>query len=177
MNYKYIPLFLIIIILTFILHEGGHFLVGKLLGYEMFMSINKAGIAFRGTVEATWHRTAITMGGPIVTYGQAGLGLWIAYRFKAKWAFPIVFMAFTMRLMAAVISLFSPNDEYQIGQWLGIGVWTLPILAVMGLLALTWFTSRKLGFGWKSWLLSFVLCSAGITGVIFTERFWPAIVW
>lgn len=177
MTYKFIPLYLIVVVLTFIIHEAGHFLAGKVFGYEMFMSINKAGIANRGTPDAQWHQQVISIAGPVITYLQAMIGTLISYRYKALWAFPIVFMAFMMRLMAAVISLFSPNDEYRVSDWLGIGSWTLPIIAVIGLFALTVMASRTLGLGWKSWLLSFVVCSAGITAIIFTEPFWPGIRW
>lgn len=177
LTWKHIPLFLIIMILTFIIHEAGHFLMGKLLGYEMFVSINKAGITQRGTASADWHQTLMTLNGPIVTYAQAIIGLLIAHRYKTIRAFLIVFAAFTMRLMAAVISLFSPNDEYRVSEWLGLGAWTLPVIAVAGLLLLTLLTSRQLGLGWRSWLLAYLTSTLAITAVIFTERYWPVIVW
>lgn len=177
MTFKYVPLFLVVIIGTFLIHEAGHFLVGKLLGYEMFVSINKAGIAKGNSATAAWHPYAITIGGPAVTIIQAAIGCWIAHRHKAIWAFPVVFMALMMRVMAAGISLSSPNDEYRVSEWLGIGPWTLPLVTVLGLLILTGLTGRVLKLGWKSWVVAFLLCSAGITAIVFTEPYWPGLVW
>ena len=177
MTWKYIPFILIVSIATFVIHEAGHFFAGKLLGYEMYVSINKAGPKSGTELAADWHRLLITMGGPFVTYLQALIGLWVANKYKALWAFPVVFMAFMMRLMAAGISLISPNDEHRASEALGIGAWTLPLLAVAALFVITLLTSKRLGLRWKSWAMLFLTTNAAITAIIFTERYWPIIRW
>ena len=43
MTLKYVPHFIIAVLLGFVVHELAHFGMGRALGYDMFISINKAG--------------------------------------------------------------------------------------------------------------------------------------
>lgn len=147
--------------------------MGTSLGYEMFVSINKAGLVDGGAYASGLHEQMVSFAGPFITLMQACLALWLIYLRRVKWAFPVLFSALMMRVMAGVVSLSNPNDEARISEWLGIGMWTLPILVVVVLLAMTVLGSRKLKLGWKAWVLSWLVSSIGITLVIFTEPYWP----
>lgn len=66
MNWRHIPLFILITIATYLLHEGGHWAMGEILGYDMWVNINSAGLA-RGEYRAEWHAQLVSAAGPIVT--------------------------------------------------------------------------------------------------------------
>lgn len=151
--------------LTFVLHEGGHWLAAVLLGHDAHFSLNRAGA--RDAVEAG-HMVLITAAGPAVTVlqGLAAFALVQARRSAAAWAF--LFWAAFMRLMATVISLWNPNDEARLSKHFGLGTWTLPIIVTLVLLALLAIGSRRIGAGWKTLGLSWLVASAAITAIVFS---------
>ncbi len=159
-------------LLGFMIHEAAHFFVGEILGYDMFVSINKAGLADGGAYTTEFQAQFVAMAGPITTYFEAIVGLLLIYAFKAKWVFPFVFFALMMRIMATVVSLSNPNDEARVSEWLGIGMWALPLIAIAGLFIITLLASRHLNLDWKRWVFSWLVISAGITAIIFTEQYY-----
>ncbi|MDP2764601.1 MAG: hypothetical protein Q8O54_07175, partial [Brevundimonas sp.] len=64
------------------------------------------------------------------------------------------------------ISLFNPNDEARISEWLGWGAWTLPLIVTVGLLALLAVGSRRLRVSWKTLALTWVVASVAVSAVI-----------
>jgi hypothetical protein len=150
---------------TFALHEGGHWLAAVMLGHEAYFGMNSAGA--RGAVDTVDHMI-ISAVGPAVTVAQALVALWLirARASAAAWVF--LFWAAFMRFMATVISLWNPNDEARISEWLGWGMWTLPAIVTVGLFVLLAIGSRRLGLSWKTLVLSWVVASAAITAVVFS---------
>ncbi|MFT5304035.1 MAG: hypothetical protein ACI87E_000972 [Mariniblastus sp.] len=68
-------------ILSFVIHEFAHWACGELLGYDMFVGINKAGLAV-GEYSQDWHNKLVSAAGPLMTISIAISGLWLIYRFQ-----------------------------------------------------------------------------------------------
>ena len=150
---------------TFALHEGGHWAVAELLGYEAHYGLNRAGA--RAATDPV-HIALITAAGPVVTIVQGLLALWLvqARRSAAAWIF--LFWAAFMRLMATVISLWNPNDEARLSEQFGLGAWTLPVVVTLALLALLAVGSRRIRAGWKTLGLTWLVASAAISVIVFS---------
>jgi hypothetical protein len=148
---------------TFALHEGGHWLAALLLGHEAYFGLNSAGA--RGAVGAADHMI-ISAVGPAVTVVQALIALWLVQARASAAAWVFLFWAAFMRFMATVVSLFNPNDEARISEWLGWGMWTLPVLVTVGLFALLAVGSVRLKVGWKTLALTWVVGSVAVSAVV-----------
>jgi len=148
---------------TFALHEGGHWLAAVLLGHEAYFGLNSAGA--RGAVSTVDHMI-ISAVGPAVTVVQALVALWLVHARASAAAWIFLFQAAFMRFMATVISLFNPNDEARISEWLGWGMWTLPVLVTAALFALLAVGSVRLKVGWKTLALTWVVASVAVSAVV-----------
>ena len=149
--------------ITFALHEAGHWLAAVLLGHEAYFGLNSAGA--RGTVGPADH-AIISAAGPVVTLVQALVALWLVQTRASAAAWAFLFWAAFMRFMATVISLFNPNDEARISDWLGWGMWTLPIIVTLGLFALLAVGSLRLKVSWKTLALTWVVASIAVSAVV-----------
>jgi FtsH-binding integral membrane protein len=149
--------------ITFALHEGGHWLAAVLLGHEAYFGLNSAGA--RGAVSTVDHMI-ISAAGPAVTVVQALIALWLVQARASAAAWVFLFWAAFMRFMATVISLFNPNDEARISEWLGWGMWTLPVLVTVGLFALLVVGSVRLKVSWKTLVLTWVVASVAVSAVV-----------
>lgn len=136
---------------TFLVHEFTHWLTGVALGYEMVATLNHVGSR---SPMSPGHQALVSISGPVVTIAQGLLGFWLVRHRRSLAGFALLYMAFFMRLLAAGVSLFNPNDEARVSQYLGLGTWTLPLLVVGGLLVLVVSASRRL----KLRLLDQVFC-------------------
>ena len=149
--------------ITFLLHEGGHWLAAVLLGYEAHFGLNSAGA--RAASDPV-HVAAIIFAGPAVTVVQALVALWLVQARASAAAWVFLFQAAFMRFMATVISLFNPNDEARISEWLGWGMWTLPAIVTAGLFVLLAVGSRRLKVSWKTLALTWVVASVAVSAVV-----------
>lgn len=156
--------------ITFALHEGGHWLAAVLLGHEAYFGLNSAGA--RGAV-GTVDQMIISAAGPAVTVVQALVALWLAQARESAAAWAVLFWAAFMRFMATVISLFNPNDEARISEWLGWGMWTLPLIVTGGLFVLLAVGSRRLNVSWKTLALSWVVASVAVSAVVGLDMIIP----
>lgn len=148
---------------TFALHEGGHWLAATLLGHEAFYGLNSAGA--RGAVGVT-DQMIISAAGPAVTVVQALVALWLVQARASAAAWVFLFQAAFMRLMATGVSLFNPNDEARTSEWLGWGMWTLPVIVTVGLFALLAIGTIRLRVGWKTLALTWVVASVAVSAVV-----------
>jgi len=148
---------------TFALHEGGHWLAALLLGHEAFYGLNSAGA--RGAVGVT-DQMIISAAGPAVTVVQALVALCLVQARASAAAWVFLFWAAFMRFMATVISLFHPNDEARISEWLGWGMWTLPAIVTVGLFTLLAIGTLRLRVGWKTLALTWVVASVAVSAVV-----------
>ena len=104
----------------------------------------------------------------------AAIGLAMAHRPGSLGA-TFVFAALMMRILATAVSIGNPNDEARISNVLGLGMWTLPALVVAILLWMMVLAARRSETGPKWFVVSWIGASIGFTGVVFGERFLPAI--
>ena len=165
--------FMIVIIMN-VVHEAGHALAAKLLGYDALASINHVKL-MPSVARSAADRLAIDLAGPAVTIGIAVIA-WFAARRGALTIEPIVlFVALAMRLIAAVASLAAPNDEARASIILGLGKWTLFAIVIGILLALFVSVYRRVGLGGR-WLVgAYVGASLGFAAVVFGEPFLPTL--
>lgn len=143
---RFYILFAIAAVLSYLLHEAAHWVVGTLLGYPMSFGINSVipGKAMTGT-----DHLLMSAAGPAVTV-LLGLGAFVlVLRRRTLIAYAILYFALFMRVVAAGVSLFNPNDEARISQALGLGLWTLPAAVILILLIPTVIASRHLRLSWK----------------------------
>ncbi|MDY6924196.1 MAG: hypothetical protein SWI22_09600 [Pseudomonadota bacterium] len=155
---------------TFAVHEGGHWLAAALLGHEAYFGLNSAGA--RGTV-GTVDQMIISAAGPAVTAAQALIALWLVQARASAAAWIFLFWAAFMRLMATGVSLFHPNDEARISDWLGWGMWTLPVLVTVALLGLLAVGTMRLGVGWKTLGLTWLVASVAVSAVVGLDMVMP----
>ena len=153
----------------FIAHEAAHWAMGVALGHEMTMSLNAASSA-PGEAVSVCDMRWISAAGPAFTIATALAAAAFVFWRGAVLAYPFIFAAFLMRLTATAVSAFNPNDEMRISASLGWGDWTLPIIVTLALLALTVAASRRLGIGWRTNVLSYVVASALITAIVFGDQ-------
>ena len=149
--------------ITFALHEGGHWLAAVLMGHEAFFSLNRAGA--RDVVDAA-DMMIISAAGPAVTAVQALVALWLVQARASATAWIFLFWAAFMRFMATVISLFNPNDEARISDWLGWGMWTLPVAVTAGLFVLLAIGSLRLRVSWVTLALTWVVASGAVSAIV-----------
>ncbi|GAB5520475.1 MAG: hypothetical protein RhofKO_27260 [Rhodothermales bacterium] len=163
LNRSFFAKLYIVGLLTFVVHELAHWLTGLAFGYDMILTLNR--VITRGEA-LPLHAGLITAAGPAITILQAVVGYAWLKRSKTTIGFALLYMAFFMRLVATLVSLFNPNDEATLGILLGIGFWTLPLLVVLGLLALVWQASRHLDLTWKDHLACYGVASLAVATVV-----------
>ncbi|MBX2819090.1 MAG: hypothetical protein KTR29_05385 [Rhodothermaceae bacterium] len=166
----YATLFLIGIA-TFAVHEFFHWFAGTVLGYDMVITPNRV---YSKTSTEFIDKQIISFAGPFITYVQAVIGyLWVVKK-QSMLGFSLLYMAFFMRLFAAGISVFNPNDEARISQALGIGLWTLPVIVVSVLFVLLYLASRRLKLTARDHLFCYLVASIVVTLVVGVDSFFFA---
>ncbi len=152
---------------TFALHEGGHWLAAVLLGHDAWFGLNSAGA--RGAV-GTVDQMIISAAGPAVTVVQALAALWLVQARGSAGAWVFLFQAAFMRLMASLMTLFHANDEARISEWLGWGLWTLPVIVTVALFALLAVGTVRLRVGWTTLGLTWLVASVAVSAVVGLDR-------
>jgi hypothetical protein len=151
------------VLLTALIHEGAHWLAGTALGHQMTFNLNSVGPM--SPVSMRDH-LIISAAGPLVTILQGLIAFVLVLRRDMLGAYAFLFFAALMRVTATAVSVFNPNDEARISLELGMGQWTLPLIVCGLLIALTVVASRKLRIGWKTNLLTYLVCTVGITAIV-----------
>lgn len=150
-------------LLTYVLHEAAHWIVGLALGYPVQFGLNAVTSAVPMTpVDAV----LFSLSGPAITVLGAVMAFVLVRRAASLIAYGVLYFAFFMRLVAAGVSLFNLNDEARASQLLGIGTWTIPAIVVIGLGALTVMASRHLRLSWKVNVLAYLVSSIVISAVV-----------
>jgi hypothetical protein len=132
----------------------------------MVMSVNDARPAAGESLSAA-ESQLITAAGPLLTIVQALAGFVLVQRTGRRGFYALLFAALFMRLAAAFVSFWHPNDEARLSLAWGLGRWTLPALVVIGLLALAIGASRRLRLHWSANVLAYVVASIATTAVVF----------
>ena len=166
----YLTLFLVGIG-TFAIHEFAHWIAGIMLGYDMVITPNRV---YSKSSTSFVHKQIISFAGPLITYLQALIGYFLLKNRRWLVGFAMLYMAFFMRLFAAGISAFNPNDEARISQDLGMGTWTLPIIAVALLFGLLYFASRRLKLTVRDQFFCYLVAAIVVTFVVAVDSFFFA---
>jgi hypothetical protein len=155
-------------IATFAFHELAHWLAGTLLGYPMIIKPNHV---YSLTKMLALHNVLTDAAGPVFSLFQAFAGFYLVKTRASKFGFSLLYMAFFMRLLATVVTLFNPNDEARLSVYLGLGQWPLPVLVCLGLFILTWSSSRYLELKWKDLLGCYAIASIAVSFVVGIDKF------
>ena len=148
---------------TFAVHEFFHWIAGITLGYDMVITPNRV---YSKSPTQFAHKQIITFAGPFITYVQAVIGYLLVVKKQSPLGFALLYMAFFMRLFAAGMSIFNPNDEARLSLALGIGLWTLPVIVVSVLFVLMYIGSRRLKLTPRDHLFCYLLASVVVTLVV-----------
>ena len=163
--------FIFAAILTWGIHESAHWLMGSMLGYDMWITFNQVGLV-QGEYKSDFHQMLVSMAGPIVTWLQAIGALLLIHRNGNLWIYSFLFLAFWMRAMAMGISfLTNPNDEASVSLLLGLPMWVVPAVSVTFLLVLTYQGSRLLNVGWKGNVVAYLMASLMSAIIVFSDQF------
>ena len=160
---SFFPWLVLVFLFTNLVHEAAHWLVGALFGVDMRFGLN-AVVYLSPTLP--WQRALADGAGPAVTILQALIAYAMVRRSAALTAFAFLYAAAFMRLVAGLVSVVHPNDEARLGVFLGIGMWTLPVLVAAGLVALALKGAQRLGLGWKDHLACYVLASVAVSAIV-----------
>ncbi len=156
-------------LMTTVVHEAAHWAMGSALGHEMAMSFNEARVA-SGAGASVRDVMLITAAGPAITLLQAVIAYALIRSRGLRLAYPFLFAAWFMRFAAGVVSLAHPNDEARLSIELIGGMWWLPAVVVLGLLALLWSAARRMGFGWRTNVACYLICSVLTAAIVFGDR-------
>lgn len=134
---------------TWLIHEFAHWLTSESLGYDSIMTLN--GVSAEVGVEVKEkHKLWISAAGPIITIVQAFMAYFaLQFRKWNKYIYVVLFTAFYMRFAAGIMNVISLNDEGRIGESLGIGKFTIPLIVSAFLFYLVYKVSRGNKLKWK----------------------------
>lgn len=168
---KYILTGIFAVALTWIIHEFTHWLTSELLGYETIMRLNGTA-SVKGENPTELHKVIISISGPIITILQ-GLIIFIFLKLRGwnKYLYPLLFTAFYMRLLAGLMNLIMANDEARVGQFLGIGTFTLSIIVSGILFFMVYKIARKYKLNWKFQLWTTIIILLASSILILSDQF------
>ena len=150
-------------VVTYLLHELGHWGVGKIFGFEMNFRLN--GVSTLSPV-VPFSRAMFDFGGPAVTLVQGFIAYSIVKRTGSQLAFAFVYHAAFMRVVASLISFVYMNDEARLSLYFGLPAWTLPVAISGVLVALAWAASKRLGTSWRDQLCCYLAASVTAAAVV-----------
>jgi hypothetical protein len=165
----------VITVLTNLVHEAGHAVAGKVLGYTVFVNINSSGNVsedYRSVADAT----LVDAAGPVTTILVALIALISVRENPRDVPLTIIFCAFAMRLLAAVASLTGPNDEARISMTLGLGYWTLHSLSIIVLLMFFVLGLRVQPVRWTWFAVTIPVIMATVVAIVIGEQAIPSLI-
>jgi hypothetical protein len=170
-TFKYFLAIFVAVIFTWLIHEFAHWLTAKLLGYESIMKLNGTFYA-DGENPTERHKILVSAAGPIVTILQGlVVFLFLKYRDWNKYLYPVLFIAFYMRFLAGLMNFANLNDEGRIGQFLGIGNFTLSILVSGLLFYMVYSISKNYNLNWKFQALTTLFVIVTSSFLILSDMF------
>lgn len=169
-NFLYFALTAIAVFLSFELHELCHFFTGEFLGNKMAMTLN-SGYPVNGFYLKDWHYTVVSAAGPLFTIIQAMLFYFILRKNDNYYLYPFLFTAFFIRFTAMILSIRRPNDEARISETLGIGTFTLPVIASLFLFFLVYSISKQYNYNKRFQLFTFLFVLLFYSAIILTDKY------
>lgn len=168
---QYIAGLIMVVFITWFIHEFAHWLTSEYLGYETIMRLNST-YAVAGQNQTELHNNIISAAGPVITIIQ---GL-IAFVFLKLWqwnkyVYAFLFTAFFMRFLASLMNFINLNDEGRISAYFSWGVFTLPCMVSGILFYMVYNISRKYKLKWKFQLSLSLLLIIAVTALIFFDQY------
>ena len=141
LSLKYIVITVIAVILTWLLHEFGHWAAGEMLGNDMVMTAN-TGYPVSGAYKQPWHAVIIDSAGPLITIIQAVIVYLLLKNRHTILLFPFLLTCLYMRIIAGALNVINLNDEGRISNTAGLGTWTVPAIVIALLFFLVYKTVK-----------------------------------
>lgn len=138
-------------------HELGHWLFGKLQGYNMGIDLNGVWLK-NGNYNSVLDDVLVGIGGPAFSIVMTLIGLIVIEKYNSIYAYSFVFFPFFSRIFSLSLGEFSAQDEAGISASLEIGTYTVAIIVVSILLLIVLRASYKLRIGFKNNVLIFMTC-------------------
>ncbi len=170
-TFRYLLASLGAVIFTWVLHEFAHWITSESLGYESVMSLNSVSVT-EGQEKSASHEVYISVAGPLITIFQAVI-VFLILQTKGwnKLIYPLLFTPLYMRFLAGVMNFIKPNDEGRIGEFLGIGLFTVSLFVCALLFYLVFRISKKYRLNWRFNFLTTVLIMASSSILILADQF------
>ncbi|MEL7530953.1 MAG: hypothetical protein AAFN10_06585 [Bacteroidota bacterium] len=148
-NGTYVLVIFAVILGTWLVHEFAHWTMGEVLGHDSTMRLNGTSYLEPQNVSDS-ERSLVSAAGPIITIIQ-GLIIFLILRRQQwnKYLYSILFSAFFMRFLAGLMNFIKANDEGRISIFLGLGLFSLPILVAGLLFYWVYQTSKRHELGWR----------------------------
>lgn len=154
---------------TYAFHEAGHWVVGECLGNGMTYSLNnvspQTGHYLHGS-DALW----VSLGGPAFSILQAVFAAVLIARLGSPYAYPLAYFATFNRAFALLLGGIAAQDEGRIAVLIGVWQYTVAIIVLAALMAITMWCSRRLSIGLRTNLNAAVASTACQLLVIGTCR-------
>ncbi len=157
------------VFLSFIFHEIAHYIMGTVLGYDMTMTLNTVSLT-EGSYTYDWERQLVSAAGPIFTIITAFIFFYLLRKKNNTYVYILLLITCIQRFLAAIISVFNPNDEARISESLGIGKMTLPIVVSLLLFGLVYKAASTYQYNWKFNLINYFIISFFIAALVFTDQ-------
>lgn len=157
---KTLAMTMVVMLLTFVLHQSGHAGAALAFGYDVVAGLGQVGVD--GGYRSTGDAVIVALMGPLVTIAVALFAAVIARAGKSLTAFWFVYAAFIHRLVDQAMSVNEASDEMRAGTMAGLGAWTLPLAVTALLLVVMVWAGR----GARPGLARLILASAGISVVL-----------
>lgn len=170
-TFNYILAGILAVIFTWVFHEFIHWLTSELLGYKTIMQLNGTFVV-RGQNPSEFHQAIISISAPIMTLIQ-GLVVFILLK-NRNWnknLYPFLFTPFYMRFLAGLMNFINVNDEGRVGEYLGIGTFTLSILISGLLLFMLYKISQQAQLHWKFQLNTYLIVMIASSILILVDQF------
>lgn len=129
--------------ISYLFHEFGHWIVGKILGNDMIYSLNYVWPRGGHYLNES-HSLYVSAGGPAFTILLALASLLILEKYSTMYVYPVLFFQFVLRFFSLVFGGFSQQDEARVSIIMGIGTYTVAIIVLLILFLIVIRASHKL---------------------------------
>ncbi len=157
---SYLLLLLLAVLVTMLIHELGHYLMGVLLGNEMEMDLNGTR-PVSGFFSQDWHLPLVVLSGPLFTLGQALIFYLLVSKRKGFYYYPFLFYPALYRTVPYLFSLlaeerFALQDKVQLANYYNLNPWPIIVIFLLLLIIMAGKGSRRLKVGWRINLLTLI---------------------
>jgi len=166
-KFKMLLVFIPVAYFSFLFHELGHWTLGEIFGNDMILRLNGVSPKSGQYLENTY--LYMLCGGVCFTLLLTVFFWCIIEKYKAIYAYPVVFFNFFMRLFPQIMN-FDAQDESSISMLLGIGKYAVAIIVLITLFLMTLRASYVLKLNYKDNLLCFIVSLICLILVVVTDN-------